>query len=917
MYSPVTGTGAGSAPVVNLTWPFLDKDHVKASVDGALVGFTWTGAAQVTFTTAAASGAAWRVYRQTPTDPLVDFTDGAVLTAADLDKAQTQRQYLEEELQNLVGGAIQFADGVGQALDRDAYKGKFLAVDAGGNVIPSSGTGADAGLRTDLAGTSGASMLGLLDGTSLSENILTVARRLRYGARSRARTLREARDMAANIHTLIVGYAKTAGTTGGQGKTEYLVTVAGMDPTIGGAYPDPGIGGAGTYAWCKAQAAANGGGRIIFYPTGHWDLIVEDNVQNRHDIGQDNLTVIAPGRNVIFWHVSLTGSTVVKNQNMIHAYLEYATLPGPMSGDFDGSGEKAEIGLVSVFPQNINKQAWIGCTWNRASDGAWDIASTGFTTASSAAYVTNQDFLFRNIDECSLLGAISDTTTVNDTRKLFVTMFSGVYDGCGQRQPKVLGLAMVDVANVYTQAVPWRRDQPAPVAEYGAVSGVEVQNGGWALARGYFFTALDGLTHEATKLVANPVSGETGAVRIMDYAGEYAATFPTANSNLVPDPPYLSSLPHTPVPATGPSREAWIKARWLAVGAGPDAAPEGWFGYDPTSTEYPNQQTVVRRRGPSGAFVVGRDLRIDAAAEIPAYQGSKDAATLEAITRGYTRTVGFTQGKATLAALGATMLDMANADSSYFTVQGNGGAGVIEDIIRTDGVLLSDGTTLRLQGSASAPITLRSAKSITATANATTDVITATAHGKTVSGFQVMVSNSGGALPAGLSSSVVYYGIYVDANSFKLALSYADAIAGTAVNFTDAGTGTHTATLGSLNLPGSADIVLNSSSKIAILELNTGNGRFSNAGGLVPLTGSKSWDWASLATATQQSTTVTVTGAVVGDFVMTPSMSVALSGTRLWGEVTAPDTVTVYQRNDTGGAVDVISGTLKVQVWKS
>jgi hypothetical protein len=79
--------------------------------------------------------------------------------------------------------------------------------------------------------------------------------------------------------------------------------------------------------------------------------------------------------------------------------------------------------------------------------------------------------------------------------------------------------------------------------------------------------------------------------------------------------------------------------------------------------------------------------------------------------------------------------------------------------------------------------------------------------------------------------------------------------------------------------------------------------------------GSKTQDWASLATATQQSTTVTVTDAVVGDRA-DAWMDVALSGTRLWAEVTAANTVTVYQRNDTGGAVDVVSGNLFASVTR-
>lgn len=73
------------------------------------------------------------------------------------------------------------------------------------------------------------------------------------------------------------------------------------------------------------------------------------------------------------------------------------------------------------------------------------------------------------------------------------------------------------------------------------------------------------------------------------------------------------------------------------------------------------------------------------------------------------------------------------------------------------------------------------------------------------------------------------------------------------------------------------------------------------------------YDPPSLATATQQSTTVTLTGATVGETV-TVSFDKPLQGTRMWAEVTSTNTVTVYHRNDTGVAVDLASGTLTVKI---
>ena len=76
---------------------------------------------------------------------------------------------------------------------------------------------------------------------------------------------------------------------------------------------------------------------------------------------------------------------------------------------------------------------------------------------------------------------------------------------------------------------------------------------------------------------------------------------------------------------------------------------------------------------------------------------------------------------------------------------------------------------------------------------------------------------------------------------------------------------------------------------------------------------SVNYDPPSLATATQQSTTVTLTGAKLGDN-LNVSFDKPMQGTRMWAEVTSGDTVTVYHRNDTGVAVDLPSGTLTVKI---
>jgi hypothetical protein len=87
----------------------------------------------------------------------------------------------------------------------------------------------------------------------------------------------------------------------------------------------------------------------------------------------------------------------------------------------------------------------------------------------------------------------------------------------------------------------------------------------------------------------------------------------------------------------------------------------------------------------------------------------------------------------------------------------------------------------------------------TFTANVNDEITTASSFtpsaDNTGTAGAVTVSNSGGALPAGLAANTTYYLINISGSTvWKLAASIEDAEAGTAVNITDAGTGTHTVT---------------------------------------------------------------------------------------------------------------------------
>lgn len=73
----------------------------------------------------------------------------------------------------------------------------------------------------------------------------------------------------------------------------------------------------------------------------------------------------------------------------------------------------------------------------------------------------------------------------------------------------------------------------------------------------------------------------------------------------------------------------------------------------------------------------------------------------------------------------------------------------------------------------------------------TDGVLTAASHGKDTGFGPVRLTNAGGALPQGLATGTNYWMIVLSANTFKLASSKDNALAGVAIEVQEAGTGTH------------------------------------------------------------------------------------------------------------------------------
>lgn len=79
------------------------------------------------------------------------------------------------------------------------------------------------------------------------------------------------------------------------------------------------------------------------------------------------------------------------------------------------------------------------------------------------------------------------------------------------------------------------------------------------------------------------------------------------------------------------------------------------------------------------------------------------------------------------------------------------------------------------------------------------------------------------------------------------------------------------------------------------------------------LTGSATFDASSIADGNEEAVEITVTGAVLGDFCLV-SHGVDVADLAIVGAVTAADTVTAVVMNNTGGAIDLASATIRAVV---
>ena len=106
-YSYAVYTGNGSTTQYAVPFAYIRKEHVYVSVNYSNQSYTWVNDSLIQLASAPANGARVEVRRVTPVNaPLVDFTDGSTLVAADLDTNALQQVYTDQEQDDQLKQAI-------------------------------------------------------------------------------------------------------------------------------------------------------------------------------------------------------------------------------------------------------------------------------------------------------------------------------------------------------------------------------------------------------------------------------------------------------------------------------------------------------------------------------------------------------------------------------------------------------------------------------------------------------------------------------------------------------------------------------------------------------------------------------------------------------------------------------------------
>lgn len=199
---------------------FLDASHLEVKrigADGTVSlltrGSQWSASGGATDSggtvtlVATVAGARLVIRRKTPREQSTDYVTADTFPAESHERALDRDMLIEQEQDVALGAlsirALQVPEGAVAPAFPLAAAGQFVGWNADGSaLVPLAGTGADAGLRADLAGVAGADLVGFENDT-LAGNIEKSAQALATRGKTRVRPMR----ILAGLDSLTVGTA--------------------------------------------------------------------------------------------------------------------------------------------------------------------------------------------------------------------------------------------------------------------------------------------------------------------------------------------------------------------------------------------------------------------------------------------------------------------------------------------------------------------------------------------------------------------------------------------------------------------------------------------------------------------------------------------------------------------------------------
>lgn len=93
-----------------ISFGFLQREHVKVTANDAPIAFRWTGSSTIELIAPPPAGSDLVIFRETPREPLVQFSLGSTLSRKELDILSKQAVYLAEEAHDRLQNGVSFDD---------------------------------------------------------------------------------------------------------------------------------------------------------------------------------------------------------------------------------------------------------------------------------------------------------------------------------------------------------------------------------------------------------------------------------------------------------------------------------------------------------------------------------------------------------------------------------------------------------------------------------------------------------------------------------------------------------------------------------------------------------------------------------------------------------------------------------------